>query len=293
MARAAVAIMSMTSSVPVTAGCATSHTEEIGPFQITSAYFPAGATIPPHTHDRPCLAVMLNGSFDLSFRGGATHACLPGTLAIEPAGETHCNCMGTAGARVLVVQPDPRSAALPGRAAAALLAPRQLRHPGLALLGRRMASEMAAPDEVSPLALEGLALELIAAVARLRDPPRAAAAPPWLRSAEALLRERFRGPITCGEVAADVGVHPAHLARVFRRHYRASIGGYVRTLRMQWAGRELTATDRPIAAIAADAGFADQSHFTRRFRDLTGATPAAWRRSGDRPPRAAPLPNER
>jgi AraC family transcriptional regulator len=266
--------------------------EEIGPFRITTAFFPARTTIPPHTHDRPCLAVMLGGSFDLSFRAGPTHECLPGTLAIEPAGETHCNCMGSGGARVLVVQPDPVAVALPARASATLLAPRHLRHPGLALLGQRMAAEMAASDDLSPLALEGLALELLATVARLRD-LRPGSAPPWLNTAEAMLRERFRSRISCAEVAAGVGVHPTHLARVFRQHYRSSIGGYVRTLRMQWAGRELMATARPIAAIAADAGFADQSHFTRRFRDATGLTPAAWRRSRPAPAAMPSLPNER
>jgi transcriptional regulator GlxA family with amidase domain len=53
---------------------------------------------------------------------------------------------------------------------------------------------------------------------------------------------------------------------------------YLRTVRVQAAQRMLAGTTTSIAAIAADTGFTDQSHFTRRFRQSTGLTPAAYRR---------------
>jgi AraC family transcriptional regulator len=99
----------------------------------------------------------------------------------------------------------------------------------------------------------------------------------WLDQAEALLRARFAEAVTVAEVAREVGVHPAHLARTFRRHYRSSIGRFVRQLRMEWAAHQLAATERAIAAIASQAGFADQSHFTRRFKEHVGVTPHRWR----------------
>jgi AraC-like DNA-binding protein len=36
----------------------------------------------------------------------------------------------------------------------------------------------------------------------------------------------------------------------------------------------------PLATVALECGFADQSHFTRRFKGSVGVTPAAWRRMG-------------
>jgi AraC-like DNA-binding protein/quercetin dioxygenase-like cupin family protein len=265
--------------VPVHDGCLTSRTVEVGPFRVTSARFPRLATIPPHTHDRPCLAFMLGGSFDLIFPGRRPHACAPGSVFIEPAGETHCNCLGTAGADVLVLQPDPAAETLPRPAAASLLAPAHFRHAGLTMLARRMASEMAEPDPVTPLALEGLALELLALVARQRAVPPGRPAPRWLARAEELIRERFLERLSWVAVAGEVGVHPAHLARAFRARHRSSIGRFVRSLRLEWAAAQLAGTTRSIATIAADAGFADQSHFTRRFREMAGATPERWRRS--------------
>jgi AraC family transcriptional regulator len=65
---------------------------------------------------------------------------------------------------------------------------------------------------------------------------------------------------------------------MFRRYYHSSVGSYVRGLRLEWAVRELERDDRPVSAIAAEAGFSDQSHFTRECARRYGFTPAAHRR---------------
>ena len=54
-------------------------------------------------------------------------------------------------------------------------------------------------------------------------------------------------------------------------------GAYIRRLRIVWAAHQLATSDVPIASIAALAGFADQSHFTRSFRICNGVTPAVFR----------------
>lgn len=263
--------------VPIAEGSESARTEEIGPFRITSACFPGRSTIPPHTHDRPVLAFMLDGSFDLSFPGRRPCECIPGSVFIEPAGETHCNCLGTRGARVLVIQPDPDAPMLPAPVSAVLGAPAHFQHAGLAARARRAAAEFSAPDALSPLALEGFALEMLVLVARERSAASRSAPPRWMLDAEALLRERFMDRLTVAEVAVVVGVHPAHLARAFRQRHGVSIGRFVRALRLEWASEQLTATPRPIATIAVEAGYADQSHFTRRFREFAGTTPHRWR----------------
>ena len=79
-------------------------------------------------------------------------------------------------------------------------------------------------------------------------------------------------------LAADAGVHPAHLARTFRRHFRASVGAYARRLRLDGAARRLAMSNDSMAAIAVEAGFADQSHLTREFRRWLGVTPGQYRR---------------
>ena len=268
-----------TSAVPVTMGSQVATTREVGPFQLTRATFPAGGVIPPHVHDRPCIAFMLSGSFDLRFHRGRRYDCLAGTAFIEPAGETHCNCMGCAGARVLVLQPDPGSDLLPTQLMPVLSRPAHFTDPGLFHLARRLHAELHEPDAASALMLEGLSLEVLALVARERLPKRNGRPPHWLSEAEALVRARFATPLTVAAVAREVGVHPSHLARTFRHFHHCSIGRFVGRLRVEWAAQQLAATERTIAAIATSAGFSDQSHFTRRFREQVGVTPHRWRQS--------------
>jgi AraC family transcriptional regulator len=85
-------------------------------------------------------------------------------------------------------------------------------------------------------------------------------------------------PVRLADLAREVAVHPAHLARAFRQQFGTSVGGYVRRLRLDRAAAELERSDKALAAIALAAGFADQSHFTRSFRRHTGFTPGAYRR---------------
>jgi AraC family transcriptional regulator len=99
-----------------------------------------------------------------------------------------------------------------------------------------------------------------------------------------MLRTRIGEPVRLGELAAETGVHPTHLARAFRARYGVSVGEYGRRIRLAWAATEIVRGDAPLAAVAAEAGFADQSHFTRLFKRHIGTTPARYRQEARRVP---------
>ena len=84
------------------------------------------------------------------------------------------------------------------------------------------------------------------------------------------------------DIATEVGVHPVHLARVFRLSYGTPVGAYARGLRLTWAAARLRDSGDGIAQIALEAGFFDQSHFTRAFKQHFGSTPLAYRRDAHR-----------
>jgi AraC family transcriptional regulator len=264
-------------SVPVTMGSPMFRSLELDGFGVTEAWFPAYEVLPRHTHDRACVAVMMDGSFDLRLTGKTYH-CPPTSVFTEPAGEAHTNFMGPAGAHVVVVQPDPARTELIRPFVGLLERATHSRHTGMAERASRLARELDSPDDLSPLAAEGIVLEMLVGLAR-QDTGGSNRAPRWLLRAQEVLHARFTEPIRTEEVATAVGVHPAHLARCFRTHFKLSMGNYVRRLRLDWAARELVESDVPLAAVALAAGFADQSHFTRLFKRYLGQTPNAYRRS--------------
>ncbi len=267
--------------VPVTLGSSRSRGVDSGGFLVTRVSFPPLLRLPLHTHERATVAVILSGSFDGLMRQ-ASRPCPAATVLTEPPGELHGNQFERAGAEVLTVQPDPARLELLAPFAGVLGEVNHMRDLVVTAVARRAAGELGAPDEVTPFAVEGLILELLALIARLRNEPALGIErrpPRWLGQARAMLHDRSGERLTVAEVAAAVGVHPVHLARVFRLHYGAPVGAYVRGLRLDWAAGRLTATDQSIAQIALLAGFYDQSHFTRAFKHRFGLTPRAYRRA--------------
>lgn len=262
---------------PVTLGAPRFVTMDAGGFLVTDAYFPSRLTLAPHVHERAVLGVTLHGEFD-SVMMGRTLVCRPGIVHTEPAGERHANHFQPGGSRILIVQPDPECEELL-RPAHPLLEQIHAFSCGAAVgLGHRLVGELARRDSWTPLAIEGLALEVLAVTARSGLRSTTPGPPPWLARVRDRLHDEDGSRLRVTDLAVDAGVHPVHLARVFRRHYGSSIGAYARHTRLECARAELLQTDRPLATIAADAGFTDQSHFTRLFRRAYGIAPASYRR---------------
>src|SRR5438093_3947826 len=117
------------------------HFKTLPGFTVTDAWFPPRLRLPPHHHDRACFAVMLEGSFDVQFIR-ITHACHPGAVVTEPAGERHGNRIERAGAHVLVLQPDPAREELWRPCAGVLERIARFQHCGIAGLAWRLAREL-------------------------------------------------------------------------------------------------------------------------------------------------------
>ena len=269
--------MARTASVPITMGASGARTLSLDDFLVTNMRFPARERLTPHVHDRATFAVMLEGSFDLSINH-RLYACGPGSAVTEPAEERHGNVLGTGGAHVVVIQPDPRAAQHLGACGGWFDAVHHAPRSPVCTPAWRIARELRAPDAATPLAVEGLVLEMLALASR-QDPldVRARRVPPWLSRTREQLHARFLHPPRIRELAETAGVHPDSLARAYRARFGVSIGTYVRRLRLEWAATRLEATDAPIVQIALEAGFADQSHFTRVFKRHTGLTPGEYR----------------
>jgi len=130
-------------------------------------------------------------------------------------------------------------------------------------------------DADSAAIAEALCLEVIAILAPYR--PNEKRMPNWLRQVLEYLNESvWDGKIET--LANTVGVHPVHLARTFRRFVHCTPGEYGRLVKVERSIRLLSRTKSPLAQIALDAGFTDQSHMTHQFKRTYGLTPGAFRK---------------
>jgi AraC family transcriptional regulator len=260
--------------VPVAWGSQSAATLDVGPLRVMELRFPSALVLPAHAHDRPTLAVVMTGSFETQLAADAL-VCGRSSLRVEPAGSPHTNRFGPTGAHIVVVQPDPSSPLL-GPAAAALSRADHRRDDRAGIIGRAIASEFRHRDAVSPLALQSLGLELVAALARSAHARRGA--PPSVAQATDLIHDRFLEGLRIETIADAVGVPASDLVRAFRAFHGVPIGNYARRLRLDWVARRLAESDEPIAMLAQGAGFSDQPHLTRAFRTFSGVTPARYRR---------------
>ena len=242
-----------------------------------------GYSQPMHHHEYANISVVLTGVIRERVES-RTHEGIAGHVVFKPAGIPHGNGCGSKGARVFRIE-------LHGGAHDDPLGTERLRDyswmqggPALALM-LRARWEHGRPRPGSHLDLECLTLDILTLLPEnrrlggaLHDSDTRGPEPRWFRSLRDLVHARFDEPLRVGALAREVGVHPVHLARVFRRRYRGTLGDYVRWLRLGRSLERMRQGDRPLADIALEAGFYDQAHFSRTFRSGLGRSPAAYRR---------------
>jgi AraC-like DNA-binding protein len=114
-------------------------------------------------------------------------------------------------------------------------------------------------DRLSELFVEGRANELL-------RPPTGTG-----RAAKAATAIKITGSVKGAALAADLSVR--QLERLFGDRFGLSPRLYGRILRLRRAINAITQQGESLAGAAVMAGYADQSHFTREVRDLTGRSP--------------------
>jgi AraC family transcriptional regulator len=224
-----------------------------------------------HQHRSARLVVLLSGTFEERV-GASERMYAPGVAIVRAPDEPHRGTYPRRGGLYVSVE-------LPGTDAFARSVGERgyaVRGAELRSLGARLAGEIVRADPWSSLTAEGIVLELLAAVQRTADPG-GRGAPRWVAQVCDALREDPRTTWSLRELAALVGVEPAYLGRAFRRATGHGVGDELRAARVDRARTLIEHTQRPLADIAVDTGFCDQSHLTRAFRRVLGTTPAEHR----------------
>jgi AraC family transcriptional regulator len=102
-------------------------------------------------------------------------------------------------------------------------------------------------------------------------------APAWVRLVkEALHAEPNNWKLI--DLAKIANVHPIHLSRQFPKYFKATLGDYIRTIKVQKALSLMPNKNLSLTEISAECDFADQSHFIRCFKSCHHLTPLHYRK---------------
>ena len=245
-------------------------------FDVAECEYTPNMRMVRHAHERASFCLVLEGGYAEESSAAMVHYDAA-TLVFRPAGATHTNVISALGSLCLTVEIAPDVISSLG---SQISLPDRLReggHSAAHWLAYKLRQELRAADALTPMVIDGVGIALLAEFARTPAEHLDRIAPSWLARARAQLHEEFASPPSVASLAATAGVHRAHLARAFRRHYGCTIGDFVRRRRIADACHRLSMTDTPLSDIALDAGFADQSHFTTTFKRFVGLTPGEFR----------------
>ncbi|CAO3435957.1 helix-turn-helix transcriptional regulator [Azospirillum doebereinerae] len=155
--------------------------------------------------------------------------------------------------------------------------------PTVGAIARAALPALCRPERINMLFMDhvscALAAHLVAAYGRVAPAKGPGNLAPWQeRRAKAMIAARLDGDLRLADLAAECRLSVGHFVRAFRRTTDTTPHQWLLRQRVERAKTLMRRSDTPLADIALDCGFADQSHFTRTFNRLAGSSPGVWRR---------------
>jgi AraC family transcriptional regulator len=86
-------------------------------------------------------------------------------------------------------------------------------------------------------------------------------------------------PVLIADLCALIQCSEAHFSRLFKRSFGEPPHAFLIGRRLKRAEQLMLQTNASLSDIALQCGFTDQAHLCKHFRQVTGGTPASWRRT--------------
>jgi AraC-like DNA-binding protein len=255
-------------------------TDAVGGVELLQAWF-QGLAYHKHRHDTYAIGLTETGVQAFDYRGSA-HISTPGKVVVLHPDEIHDGHAGTEvgfGYRLLYVEPAVIFEAVRLMCGHSCSLP-FVCDPVATNTKLSAAIQAAFQCNLEPLAIDSLIVQLAEGLIDADPCCKPASIPRHLdvaaleRARQFLDAEKAR-VVRSSELEAVTGLTRYDLARQFRLMYGTSPYRFLLMRRLDVARAQIS-QHRQLVAVALEAGFADQAHFTRMFKSAFGITPARY-----------------
>lgn len=222
--------------------------------------------IPPHSHVNDYICIVLRGGFvEVQNRRLRERTC--GTFFMHEAGETHYDRIGARGAMCLNLHFSPGASRTGGVEGWCTTSTK--------IAAEKLAFELAASSR-DELAMAALAAEIMGEIRPIK--PELGDCDGWMDKVVQAISDELSRRWSLRELAEIADRHPVRMAQAFRARTGISLGAFQRLRRLTSLSLALRHGRTPLAVLAAEFGYFDQSHMNAEFRAAFGVSPGRYRR---------------
>ncbi|WP_163409853.1 helix-turn-helix domain-containing protein [Flavobacterium ajazii] len=229
-----------------------------------------------HYHENPYFTFILQGNVLEGNRKEIYH-CSAGSLLFHNWDDAHYNIKPPGFTRGFQIEIEQKWLSQWGLDTYDLQGSFAIKNPDVKLIFYKLFRESLLQENTCQLATESLllgAFDNLKSQNKIQTGP----APFWVNSLRELLHEETHKNLSLSYLSELFDLHPVHLSRYFPKFFGCSLGEYLRKIKVEKSLALLSHHNKSLVEIALDAGFSDQSHFNRCFKENIGLTPLEYRK---------------
>lgn len=225
-----------------------------------------------HYHENPHLCMVVQGA-DVEQRNGHSYARKSGDVFFYHAGESHQSIKQLKTKKSLIIEFD-NSFLNMHDLDESEMAKRLKSNNYVNFQLLKIIHELEFANSLNDLSIESAVYNLFCSSTKNYQGD----LPKWNAMVLEILREKWDTNISLEFLSNQIKLHPVTISKYFSLYNGCSLGEYVRKVRIENSLPLIKNTEMKLVEIAYHCGFADQSHFIRTFKEITGFSPYKFRR---------------